>query len=436
VSSLSHDEKLVCVRFIPASGQGSGVRVLDLWGEPIAELHDGRGRNIRPIDWSPRAGDQRLLLMHRRQDMPRPLLWSPETGAEVEIPIDLPGEVTASWYPDASALLIVHDYRGRSELYRLALGDGALGRIPAEPGWIFNSHARVRANGEVWYGQWSNAATPRQLRAGRQELLPPRGPRAPVGVPYSEHEVEGIPVFLAEPRSARPHPTIFLVHGGPAMHDSDYFRPDVQAWVDHGFAVVLVNYRGSTGYGRDWQNAIIGNPGLTELEDIAKVRHWLVAERIAEPERVILSGASWGGYLVLLGLGRQPELWSLGIAFAPVAGDYVIAYNEQMEPTKASDRFLFGGSPDEIPEVYRERSPITYVGNVQVPVMIIAGEYDPRSPIRSIEVYVERLRALGKPHQFYRWPAGHTEGEPQERVHQLEMQIEFAARSLGTRAPL
>jgi pimeloyl-ACP methyl ester carboxylesterase len=103
-------------------------------------------------------------------------------------------------------------------------------------------------------------------------------------------------VFVAEPPAARPNPTIFVIHGGPESHDRDTFSPPVQSWIDHGLAVVQVNYRGSTGYGRAWRDALTGNPGLTELEDIAAVWQRVVDERIADPERIVLHGGSWGGY--------------------------------------------------------------------------------------------------------------------------------------------
>src|SRR4029450_654323 len=112
----------------------------------------------------------------------------------------------------------------------------------------------------------------------------------------------GAPLSRAEPAGPPPPPTLFQVHGGPTAHDADSFSPRVQAWVDHGFAVVLVNYRGSTGYRRGWPAALGGTPGLTELADVAQVRDWVVAAGIADPDRLVLSGSSWGGYLTLLGL--------------------------------------------------------------------------------------------------------------------------------------
>ena len=235
-------------------------------------------------------------------------------------------------------------------------------------------------------------------------------------------------------RSA-PHPTIFIIHGGPEAHDRDSFYPPVQAWVDHGLAVVMVNYRGSTGYGREWRDALTGNPGLTELQDIAAVHDRVVSEGIADRDRIVLSGASWGGYLTLLGLGTQPDRWTLGVAGVPVA-DYIAAFEDEMDPLKAYDRALFGASPEEDPELYRVRSPITYIDQVRVPVMILAGENDPRCPIRQINIYLDRLTELGKPHDVLRYDAGHGSLRTEEMIRQMEAELSFVSRNLGTPPPL
>jgi acetyl esterase/lipase len=432
VVGLSRDESLLCIsQSEHGDSRHPALRVLALDGRPVADLWDGPGKGLWGVRWSPVVGDQRVLVMHERQGLRRPLLWSPESGEVIEPDVGLPGEVAAGWYPDASALLLTHRYRGRDEIYRLDLADGGLHPVDVQSGAIMG--ARVRPDGEIWYS-WSNSSTPPEVQADGRVLLRAPGEPAPGGVQYSDHDVDGVHLFLAEPERPRPHPTIFLVHGGPAAADWDSFFPTAQAWVDHGIAVVMVNYRGSGGYGQAWRDALEGNPGLTELEDIARVHDWVVGAGIAERERIILAGASWGGYLTLLGLGTQPGRWSLGIAVVPVA-DYVAAFEDEMEPLKAFDRALFGGPPEEIPDAYRERSPITYVENVKVPVLILAGENDPRCPIRQIDNYIARLEELGKPHEVYRYQAGHGSLVMDERIRQVEAQIGFAARHLGTQAP-
>ena len=434
VVDLSRDQTLLAITHSEhGDSRNPAVRVLDLEGRATAELWDGPGRGLEPVAWSPASGDERLLVLHDRRGRSQPLIFDATSSAVDDIALDLPGETFAEWYPDAKALLVGHEHRGRTELYRYDLATRALEKIPAEGGTI--TSARVHPEGDVWY-QLTSARTPASTRslAGGVVLRAPGEP-APAGVAFRDLDVDGIHVFVAEPPGAQaPYPTIFIVHGGPTSHDQDAFYPGVQAWVDHGFAVVLVNYRGSTGYGKAWRDANVGRVGLTELEDIAKAHDRVIADGIADPKRIILSGGSWGGYLTLLGLGTQPERWSLGIPIVPV-GDYVAAYEDEMEPLKKDDDALFGGSPAEVPEKYRESNPLTYVEHVRVPMLLLVGQNDPRCPARSVDIYRERLLALGKKFEEYRYDAGHSSLIVDEQIRQVEMQIAFAARHLGTQEP-
>jgi dipeptidyl aminopeptidase/acylaminoacyl peptidase len=434
VVDLSRDETLVAIAHSEhGDSRNPAIRVLDLDGGAVAELWDGPGRGLEPVRWSPLAGDQRLLAMHDRRGRSQPLIFHAATSQVDDIDLDLPGETFAEWYPDAEALLIGHEHRGRTELYHYDLGTRRLENLPAESGTIVA--ARPHPDGDVWY-QLTSARTPaatHSLSGG--VVLRASGEPAPPGVAFRDLDVDGVHVFVAEPATPAPHPTIFIVHGGPAAHDQDAFSPAVQAWVDHGFAVVLVNYRGSSGYGKAWRDAIVGRVGLTELEDIAKVHDRVVADVLADPERVILSGGSWGGYLTLLGLGTQPERWSLGIPIVPV-GDYIAAYEDEMEPLKKYDDALFGGSPEEVPEEYRRSNPLTYAEHIRVPMLLIVGQNDPRCPSRGVDIYRERLLELGKTFEEYRYDAGHGSLVVDEQLRQVEMQIAFAARNLGTQEPI
>ncbi|MBO0685510.1 MAG: S9 family peptidase [Candidatus Dormibacteraeota bacterium] len=433
LGDLSRDEGLLALEHSEhGDHRHPALRILDLAGDRVAELWDGPGLGLAAGPWSPIPGDQRLLVVHERTGMERPAVWSPLTGELQDLVLDLSGEVTADWYPDGSALLLHHAHAGRGELYAYQLDSCRLRRLEIPAGTV---RARVRPDGRLWYRHSSGARPPTLLDAGGKEVLSPPGEPTPGGRPYEELQVGRVHGFLAEPAGPPPHPTVMLVHGGPEAHDQDAFSARVQAWVDHGFAVAMVNYRGSTGYGREWRDALAANPGLTELEDVTAVRDHLVAAGIADPRRLVLAGASWGGYLTLLGLGRQAEAWSLGIAMVPVA-DYAAAFEDEMEPLKAYDRALFGGTPAERPEFYRERSPITFVERVSVPVLITAGRNDPRCPLRQIENYVARLRGLNKTHQVYEYDAGHGSMVADEQIRQMELQLSFCHEHLGTPSPL
>ena len=439
LGGLSADETLLCFHHSEhGDSRHPSLRVVDLDGKTVAELNDGPGLALHSHGFTRITGDERVLVMHERNDLSRPLIWWPRSGETRVFELDLPGDVDASWYPDGRAILIAHEHAGRSQLYRLELDPERLVPIPTEPGTI--AAAAARPDGEIWY-QWSDAATSPEVRFidsdGRDGgvLLRPAGAESPSGVRYADLWVGDVHALVAEPPEGRPHPTIFVIHGGPEAHDRDTFSPPVQAWVDHGLAVVQLNYRGSTGYGRAWRDALTGNPGLTELEDIAAVWQQVVDDGIADPERVVISGASWGGYLTLLGLGLQPRLWALGVAGVPVA-DYIAAFEDEMDPLKAYDRALFGATPEEDPQRYIDRSPITFADNVSARVMILAGENDPRCPIRQIDNYIVRLQELGMPHEVLRFDAGHGSLRTSERIRQQEAMLDFVARHLGTTAPL
>jgi dipeptidyl aminopeptidase/acylaminoacyl peptidase len=110
--------------------------------------------------------------------------------------------------------------------------------------------------------------------------------------------------------------------------------------------------------------------------------------------------------------------------------DYVAAYEDEMEALRAFDRALFGGSPADVPDAYRKANPITYVGRVRAPVLILAGDNDPRCPIRQVRRYVEQLRSLGGTVEVYRFDAGHGSLVIEERVRQMSVVLDFFARHM------
>ncbi|MFJ5113609.1 prolyl oligopeptidase family serine peptidase [Streptomyces sp. NPDC088551] len=436
VGDLSHDGSLLAIEHTEhGDAMHSAVRVLRLDGSVVAELDDTEGGTrelgLEVLGFAPVEGDSRLLIGHQRRGRWEPVVWNPLTGEETELAIELPGDVNAEWYPDGSGLLVAHSFEARGELWRYDFAKSALVQLETPAGTV--SGATARPDGSVEY-LWSSAARPPEVRstAGGVVLDPP-GPAAPASVPVEDAWVEGpggrIHALVQRPEGEGPFPTVFEIHGGPTWHDSDAFAAGPAAWVDHGFAVVRVNYRGSTGYGREWTDALKHRIGLIELEDIAAVREWAVASGLADPAKLVLSGGSWGGYLTLLGLGTQPDAWAVGLAAVPVA-DYVTAYHDEMEALKAMDRTLLGGTPEEVPERFAASSPLTYVDAVRAPVYISAGVNDPRCPIRQVENYVDRLAARGAVHEVYRYDAGHGSLVVEERIKQVRLELEFAVKHL------
>jgi dipeptidyl aminopeptidase/acylaminoacyl peptidase len=444
VAALSRDETLLAIAHSEhGDSRHPALRVLAVHGgATVAEKWDGPGKGLDAVGFSEVPGDQRLLVVHERRGREELLIWDVAADTETELAIDLPGEVAADWYPDGSALLVMHTHQGRNTLHRYNIRTGSLSTLRTPPGTI--GAADARRDGTVEY-TWSSAAHPSVVRAlftdgTDRVLLRPPGDAAPQSQPLTDAMVPTkggeVHALIARPANAPdgPLPTLFALHGGPHAADEDRFSAFRAVWLDAGFAVVHVNYRGSTGYGSAWRDAIEGRPGLTELEDVAAVHAWAVESGLADPARCVVNGASWGGYLALLALGTQPSLWAAGVGTVPVA-DYLAAYEDEMEPLRAFDRALFGGSPAELPDRYRECSPLTYVEQVRAPVLVVAGENDPRCPIRQIDNYLERLAALEADYQVYRFDAGHGSLVVAETVKQTAIEVNFVRSALARVVP-
>ena len=236
-------------------------------------------------------------------------------------------------------------------------------------------------------------------------------------------------LVVTPPGRAAPYPTLFRPHGGPTGQDFDMWNDRDAGFVDAGYAVVKVNYRGSTGYGAAWRDALHERLGFIELEDLGAVRAHLEAEGVVDPERVSILGGSWGGYLTLMAVGTEPGRWRSGGAIVPLA-DYFTSAEDAPSFMVDYDAGLMGGTIEEIPDLYRAASPITYVDAVTAPLFVTAGENDPRCPVRQVDTYVERLRARGHDVQYERVHAGHAIPTLDLKVTEMRLMLDFLARTL------
>jgi dienelactone hydrolase len=410
------------------------IRVVDpRTGATMGEQGE-EGLALASACWSPVAGDQRLAILHEREGEERPAIWDLAAGTREDLDVEVDGVVEVhDWWPDASALLLINLYEGRDRLFRYDLATGTLTPIPAPEGTIFQ--ARVRPDGTVWYRHSTGVRQALVFDEDGAEVLAP-SERAPDGRPYeSWHFPNGlgdtVHGFFVTPAGDGPHPVMMFVHGGPTWLDTDRFSPEVQAYVEAGFAVGMVNYRGSIGYGQAWRDTLIGNIGGPELEDVNAGLADLVARGIADSSRAVIAGWSWGGYITLMELGKHPELWRCGVAGVPV-GDYEESYDDMSPLLQAYDRALLGGAPKDVPELMRERNPIYFADNVTAPVLFIAGENDSRCPIRQVMLYVDKLKARNHPHEVYTFATGHSSFDVDETVRQMRVILDFLQRNASS----
>jgi len=435
LGGLSADETLLAV----ASAQDGdnihhAIRILDpRTGGVVGELADGPGLALHSMAWSRVPGDQRLAVAHEKEDRQRPAVWNVATGERTDIHVDLPGVVfPVDWWPDGGSLLLAHCHDGRDELFRYDLATGALARVAQEPG---ETHGMgVRPDGRVWLRLSQGHRASRLLDQDGVELVAPGAAGLADGRPmtswtFSNPSGDRVHGFYVLPEGKGPFPVYLKVHGGPNWLYMDRWMPDVQAIVDHGFAVAMVNYRGSTMYGQSWRDHIIGNIGFPELEDVVAGLDDLVAKGIADPKRAVIGGWSWGGYLTLLGLGLYPDRWAAGVAGVPV-GDYAESYDESAPELQAYDRSLLGGTVHELTDFVRERSPITYVDRVRAPVLVLVGEHDTRCPPRQAFNWVDARRARGGEVEVYTYGTGHSSFVVDEEIRQWRAVLDFLRRRI------
>jgi dipeptidyl aminopeptidase/acylaminoacyl peptidase len=238
-------------------------------------------------------------------------------------------------------------------------------------------------------------------------------------------EIQG---WLYEPKeSARG--AIILVHGGPTAHSEDAFDPEAQYLVAAGFAVLQPNYRGSTGFGLPFQESIKGDGwGGREQDDIACAARELIGCDIVRAGKVGVTGTSYGGYSAWHQITHMsPEVIK---AAAPICGmtDLVVDYETTRPDLRPYSEEMMGGSPAQVPERYRERSPIHFVDRIRGRLMIVQGLNDPNVTPQNVTDVRQRLDAAGVPYELLLFEdEGHGIAKPENRKHLCRQLARFFA---------
>ena len=440
---LSHDAELAVI----ATTEKTGVIEFALEaydvisGAPIAELWDGEGSGIMSAGFSPWCGDLRFAGSSNICGYHRPFVWQPLTGERVDIMSEyFDGDVTVwDWSPDGKRLLLHQVHQALHGLYVYDIETDQVRQLKVPPG-----SARIPGyfvDGGNIYLHWSDSATPPRLieiDGTNGEYLRDAidlGSAVPAGisprsVTYNSGDGTPIQAWLSIPPGDGPFPTIVHTHGGPSTVQTNTWSPNAQAWLDHGFAFFSLNYRGSTTFGYDFQHVIDGNLGDLEVEDVAAGVAWLIDNNIADPDAILKTGGSYGGYLTLQSLGKKPDLWAGGMGIVAIA-DWFLMYEDQAATLRGYQRGLFGGTPEEKPEAHRNASPITYAENFAADLLILQGANDTRCPARQMRVFEQKLKDLGKAIEVVWFDAGHGSRAVEQNIEHQELMLRFVYRVLA-----
>jgi dipeptidyl aminopeptidase/acylaminoacyl peptidase len=196
-------------------------------------------------------------------------------------------------------------------------------------------------------------------------------------------------------------PLVVMPHGGPWLRDSWCFNPEVQFLTNRGMAVLQINFRGSTGYGRAFCEAGFGQWGLAMQNDITDSVHWAIDSGLAAADRVAIYGASYGGYAALVGMVTTPELYACGVSYVGVSNLFTWIESIPAYWHVFLDTFYeMIGHPERDAERLVATSPLFHVDRIRAPLLLAHGVNDPRVPCAESDQMVAMLRLRGVPVEY------------------------------------
>ena len=233
-------------------------------------------------------------------------------------------------------------------------------------------------------------------------------------------------------------PMLLWVHGGPWARDSYGYNTVHQWMANRGYAVLSVNYRGSTGFGKDFTNAAVGEFAGKMHSDLVDAVDWAVAEGIAQEDKVAIGGGSYGGYATLTGVAFTPDRFACGVDIVGPSSlvTLIESFPEYWKPFLAGTWFRYVGDPAD-PEQRKDllaRSAISRIDDIKVPLLVGQGGNDPRVTKQEADNLVEAMQAKGLPVTYINYPdEGHGFQKPENRMSFFAAMEGFLGTCLGGR---
>ncbi|WP_254173046.1 S9 family peptidase [Planktothrix pseudagardhii] len=256
--------------------------------------------------------------------------------------------------------------------------------------------------------------------------------------PISYTASDGLTIqgYLTKPVGvALPAPTVMLVHGGPWARDTWGYDSEAQWLANRGYAVLQVNFRGSTGYGKAFVNAGNREWAGKMHQDLIDGVNWLVEQGISQPDKIAIMGGSYGGYATLVGLTFTPDVFACGVDI--VGPSNIITLMQSIPPYWEPIRKNFYhrvGNLDTEADFLKARSPLFFVDRIEKPLLIGQGANDPRVKQAESEQIFEAMKQAGKPVEYVLYTdEGHGFARPENRLHFYAIAEEFLAKYLGGR---
>ena len=327
---------------------------------------------------------------------------------------------------------IAADFEAISQIREGEFGIGS--RTLADDTWLV---AYTTDDGPVYYYTYDRKSKTSTSLFSNQPKLETLQLASMQPISYQARDGLTIHGYLTTPVGipAKNLPTVLFVHGGPWAQDTWGYHSAAQWLANRGYAVLQVNFRGSTGYGKDFLNAGNRQWAAAMHDDLIDAVNWLVEQGVADPKKVAIMGGSYGGYATLVGLTFTPDVFAAGVDI--VGPSNLVTLLQSIPPYWApllANMYHRIGHLETDEEFLKSRSPLFFVDRIQKPLLIGQGANDPRVKQAESEQIVSAMRSAGKPVEYVLYPdEGHGFARPENRLHFFAIAEEFLAKYLGGR---
>jgi dipeptidyl aminopeptidase/acylaminoacyl peptidase len=323
------------------------------------------------------------------------------------------GQRVYGWSSDSRSIFCIYQEKGEFGVMELDLENSTDKELDLSPYSNFSqitvspidmSFACIASSPEIPARiiEWNNGEV-RVVRSSLDLDISPREISYPQPVEWKTSTGEVVHGFYFPPQNSKFSsdglpPAVIHIHGGPTSQVDSSFSFDTNFFTNRGYAVLVVNYRGSTGYGRNYQQALNQHWGEYDVEDTVSAVHFLIESGLANPKQLVIKGSSAGGYTLLNVLIRYPDLFQAAICSFPVA-NLIAIINETFKFEAHYYDSLIGPFPEE-KEKYINWSPINHIGKIRTPIILFHGDSDPVVPSSQSEEIVDALTANHVPYHY------------------------------------
>jgi dipeptidyl aminopeptidase/acylaminoacyl peptidase len=431
----SPDGKWICVEAeTTASDRGLFIVSID-GGEPVQIKEKDEAINAQHAAWSP---DSRVIAFSGENGEWHDIgLYEVESGNIIWANQSEGDDTSPCWSFDGSLLGWVHA-EGAATRIEIQDGSGVLHQYKVGAG--LHHQPQFTRDGESLVFLFESPHQPADLwkldlKDGSFEQLTTSLPTKlqnteyihPEEVWYPSNDGVMVPALLYRAKNSKR--AVIDIHGGPNWLFQFMWYPSMSYMVSRGWTVLAPNYRGSTGYGKKWQNASRFDMGGVDTRDCASGARFLLDQGLAEADKIAVTGASHGGYLTMTCMTMFPELWAGGSAVVPFLNwlDSHYTSREDLQHWNIENM----GDPEKNRELWIERSPYFFLDKINAPVQMICGENDPRCPASESISARDKLVELGRNVELILYKGeGHSFLNVENVIDSETRRMDFLARVL------